>query len=384
MTGNPRGILHIIDTTGPGGAETVFVELGSHFGSEPWRSWAVVGGRGWAYDALAARGVQPLIVSPTGRGFDVRYLSRLATLVRRLPVDVVQSHLLSPAVYGVLAAALGGVPVVATFHGAWDLATEGRLGRIKRSLLRKRLFRAVFVSASLQRTFERAGYTFPAERAVVIHNGVDFERMGGCSREDARARLGLAPGEIVIGAVGNLRPAKSYDVLLSAAACVRRELPQAPVRFVVAGDVAGAQGEALLQQRDTMGLREYVTFLGFREDVWDVLAALDVYVSTSQSEGFSLTAVQALAAGVPAVATRSGGPEEIVVDGQTGFLVEVGSAPALASALVCLVRDSGLRGRMGGAGPGSVTNRFSIGRMLAGYDRLYLEAVSQRRGRQVG
>jgi glycosyltransferase involved in cell wall biosynthesis len=146
-------------------------------------------------------------------------------------------------------------------------------------------------------------------------------------------------------------------------------------RFVVAGDVRGPQGESLLRQRDALGLADYVTFLGFREDVWDVLGALDVYVSTSQSEGFSLTAVQALATGVPVVATRSGGPEEIVTDGQTGFLVEVGAVGAIAGALMRLVRDPALRASLGRAGPPSVTTRFTLRRMLDAYEKVYLEAM---------
>jgi glycosyltransferase involved in cell wall biosynthesis len=308
-----------------------------------------------------------VVIPSRSASFDLPHLRGLMRAIRRHRIDLVQTHLLGAAVYGTAAARLSGVPVVCTFHGAWDLQEAGRYRAVKRWLVRHAPGRLVFVSESLRRTFEAEGFFRPGHDTV-IHNGVSCPTEAA-GRDAARRRLGVPAGRFLVGAIGNVRPAKGYRVLLEAAALLAVRLPD--VGFVVAGDTGHPEYQALRDRRAALGLEDTVSFLGFREDIWDILGALDVLVSVSRSEGFSLTTVQAMAAGVPVVATRSGGPEEILEDGRTGLLVANGSAEAVAEGIERLYTDACLRARLGAEGKGEGRRRFSLRRMLLGYRSLY-------------
>jgi len=171
-----------------------------------------------------------------------------------------------------------------------------------------------------------------------------------------------------------VRPAKDYGTFIRAAAHLRRASDA--YRFVIAGDTRSPDYERLLQLTHELGVADVVSFLGFRDDVASILRSIDVYVSSSSAEGFSLTTVQAMASEKPVVATRCGGPEDIVRHGETGILVEVGSPQALAAAIDSLGRDPAARARLGRAARADVSNRFSRSAMIAAYERVYRWALS--------
>jgi glycosyltransferase involved in cell wall biosynthesis len=363
-----KSVLHLIDLYGPGGAETVFVDLAARVDRTRWRSIACVPGPGWAHDALAGAGVETEI-TPIKRGpLDWRYLAQVTRLVRRYDIRLIQTHLVGPAIYGALAGLICGVPVVSTFHGQVDVATAGRFQRAKFAILNRGACAVVFVSESLRRFFLRETNVDP-KRASVIFNGIDASRLGQGRDRSFRHELGIQNREFLVGAVGHLRPAKGYEVLLRAAALLRQESPD--YRFVIAGRPEGRVLENLLALRAALGLDDVVTFAGYREDIGHVLGALDAYAITSHSEGFSLSTVQALAARVPVIATRCGGPEEILTHEETGLLVDVGSAEQVAGAISRLRHDDGLRGRLVSAGTTLTASRFSLSETVASYERLY-------------
>ncbi|EQD46462.1 Glycosyl transferase, group 1 domain protein, partial [mine drainage metagenome] len=150
-------------------------------------------------------------------------------------------------------------------------------------------------------------------------------------RDDSiRRALDLPADAILVGAIGNIRAAKDYGNLLHAA----RALVDRSDRFrvVVAGQYGGTLADDLMRLRSQLGLEERVFFLGLRADVATVLHNLDLFVLSSRSEGFSIACVEAMACGIPVVATRCGGPEEIL-DARTGILVPAGNPSALADAV---------------------------------------------------
>lgn len=363
--------MHVIDTPGPGGGETVCVRLAAGLTGERWQSVVAVPGAGWLLDEARRVGLPAVIAAPAGRGFDTRYLRTVASRIREVGADVVQTHFLGPAVYGGVAGRVLGVPVVSTFHGLADFA-ESRFRGLKLRLLGWTARRLVFVSGALRRETLALGGLSPS-RAVVIRNGLpepDGERAAG---PDPRGDWGVREGDVVIGAVGNVRPAKAYDVLLHATALLVKA--GVPVRVVIAGDKGGPLGEELVRLRDALELSDRVRFLGYREDVDRVLEACDVFVLTSSSEGFSLATVQAMRAGLPVVATRCGGPEEILRDGETGLLVSPGSAEAVRDGLLRVIRDGALARRLGGRAR-LAAGAFSERGMIGAYERLYLECVA--------
>lgn len=372
-----RTVLHLIDTGGPGGAETIFLNLVEGMPTRGWRSVAVVPTRDWLAQTLEARGITPILV-PTDRAFDVPYLARVAALARGHDVDVIQAHLLTSSVYGSLAGRLTRRPVVCTFHGHADVAPDESLKGLKFRIIDRRSNRVVFVSEALRRAvLARTG--IDAGRTRVIPNGIDGASFRPREAGDLRDELGVRSDEILLGAVGNVRPSKAYDVLLHATARLRRRSVRC--RVVVVGQAKGPLFRELEALRDRLGLGDVVSFVGFRQNVERWINACDVYVISSSAEGFSLSTVQALACGTPVVATRCGGPEEIVEDGRTGLLVDAGSPEALAGAIETLVRDADRRSRLARAAPDSVRKRFTLDAMLDEYERLYAECSSKHRSR---
>lgn len=364
-----KTVLHLIDTTGPGGAETVFTQLALRLDSSRFRSVPVVAGPGWVQDTLTAQGAKPELI-PTSGALDLGYLAALRRSIRRQRASVVQCHLLGSAVYGGLAARLGGARAVATFHGHADLPEGDRLRGLRFRILNRTAARVVFVSDHLRQAFLRAT---PLEPGIttVIPNGVDLSDCRPGAAPAVRAELGIGPDELVIGAVGNVRTPKGYDDLLHAAA--KLTLDGRRWRVVIVGDTSVDPYPRLERMVKELGLGERVLFTGFRSDVGEVLRSFDLFVLPSRTEGFSLSTVQAMACGLPVLATRSGGPEEIIQDGVNGMLVPAGDPSALAAGITRLAGDRELSARLGAAAPASARRRFGLQTMLDAYQALYDE-----------
>jgi glycosyltransferase involved in cell wall biosynthesis len=368
-----RTILHVIETTGPGGAETVFVQLATQTSREGLRHVVALPGPGWVESALRTAGTEPFPVAIAKRSVvDIGLYRSLVQLIRAHDVDLVHSHTLGISTYACLAGLRTRTPVICTLHGDVDLALADRRRAAKFWIIRRGASKLVLVSEYLRRKFlDRT--KFAAERVAVVHNGVDAEGHSAPADGALRREFGLPADAFLVGAVGNIRGPKAYDNLLRAAAIAARENPA--LRFVVVGEGSGALLDELLRLRAELGLEGIVHFAGFRDGIASVLANFDAFVLSSSSEGFSIATVQAMASALPVVATRSGGPEEIVTDGVDGLLVPVADPSALAAALVRISRDSALRERLGAAARATALSRFSLRAMLARYEAIYREAL---------
>jgi glycosyltransferase involved in cell wall biosynthesis len=370
-----KTVLSLIETGGPGGAETVCLELLRGLDPARWRGLAVVPYEGWLSDRLRENGIETHVL-PERRSLDLSFLRRVASLVRRRRVDLVHGHLFGSSARAGLLSRLTGVPAIGTLHGIADLASAERFLALKVALLRHGLARVVFVSDPLRDEFLRT-VRYPASRSAVIPNGIDAERFAVSPSSGFRTSIGVPEDAFVVGSVGNLNAAKGFDVLLRAAALLKARAPGC--RIVIVGDSQGRQSAELLSLRDRLGLADDVLFTGFRSEIAQALASFDVYALTSRSEGFSLSLVEAMAAGLPVVATRCGGPEQIVSDGRTGLLVENGSAEAVAQAIQRLRDDGRLAASLGEAARAAVRERFTVRAQVEAYQRLYDECVAERR-----
>jgi len=208
----------------------------------------------------------------------------------------------------------------------------------------------------------------PAQRVRLLYNGVESAPVPGNTRERMRGALGLAEGEIAIGVVANLIPYKGHADLIDAAAALPRA--QAWRLLLIGGDLAVIR-DGLAKRAAGLGIANRVSFLGQRTDVAALLQALDIAVSSSHEEGFSNALLEAMAAGLPVVATAVGGNVEAAVQAETGFLVPPRDPPALAAALATLIADSDLRRRMGCAGRARVEERFSLRAAVRNTEELY-------------
>ena len=364
-SGDGPPILHIIDTTGPGGAETVFLQVAEGMRRRGWPARTVVVGPGWVLDSVHRLGL-PVDVVPTRGRLDWAYLQGLRRVVRRHGIALIHAHLFSPAVYGSLVGALTGVPVVATFHGLSD-AQAGGVTRTLRHRLIRRQASMVCVSESLREALVRAGFG-RRESIRVIHNGVSVPEFAHGEGHAVREDHGVPDDGILVGAVGNLREPKDFPTLIRAAAQLAGDRR---LHFAIVGERAEPLYGELCRLRDELGLRDRLAFWGFRSDVPAVMKAFDVLVISSSSEGFSLAAIQAMAAGTPVVATRSGGPEQIISDGESGLLVPTGDPAALAGAVRRLIEEPELGRRLADRAAGEVVARFSLEATLDAYERLY-------------
>jgi glycosyltransferase involved in cell wall biosynthesis len=321
------------------------------------------------------------------------------------------------------ACAMTGVGrLIWSIHG-WT--TDQRMTRTRASACRQlarwtRQLCAVCRDAA-ERLADEAG--LPVNRFEVLYNGVDAERFAPrADRAAARAALGLPPDACVVGAVGRLDPIKNYDLLIEAVARLRCErtvgglcepdsFPRgtgevgdgevggsevgvadpsyrgtlrsdgtgrmAAVQLVFCGD--GPEEGRLRDLAGRLGVTDGVRFLGRRGDVPAVLAAFDVFALTSRREGMSNAILEAMASGLPVVATRVGGNAEMVIDGETGLLIESGAVGQLVAAFRKLVGQPDIRRAMGAAGRRRVESVFSMGRMVEAYARMYQRVASDTR-----
>lgn len=299
-------------------------------------------------------------------GSDLGLVRDLHRLFRRERPDIVHTHAWGTLLEGLIASRLARVPmVVHGEHGTLQLRSYQR--RIQR-LAWGRVDQVVSVSRILAtRMAEATG--FPVSRIRSIPNGVDLARFRRVPRELARQALALPLDTIVIGTAGRLVPVKDHVNLIEALAVARAH--GLAFTAVVAGD--GPLRAELQTLTAACGLTDHVRFLGHRSDIETVYPAFDVFTLSSRSEGMSNTILEAMASGLPVVATAVGGAEELIDDGRTGLLVPAHDAAALALALTRLASDPALRLQMGTAGQQRAEREFSLEGMVRNYERFYVE-----------
>jgi sugar transferase (PEP-CTERM/EpsH1 system associated) len=305
-------------------------------------------------------------------GNDPRFVAQLVRLFRREKPDVVHTHSWGTLVEGIVAARLARVPHV--IHGEHGTMEERpRNLRVQRWLW-PRADRLLSVSSRLaERMADRVG--FERSRIQVIRNGIDTVRFSPAPRDKARAAFGFGEADVVIGTAGRLVPVKDQATLIAALGVLKAR--GVDFTCVIAGD--GPLRTALLEQIESAGLSESIRLLGGRADIDQVLAALDIFVLSSVSEGMSNTILEAMATGLPVVATRVGGADELVEDGMSGLLVPSQDPARMADALAGLVADRQKRTAMGASGRERALSIFPFDGMIAAYRDLYLELTGARR-----
>jgi glycosyltransferase involved in cell wall biosynthesis len=221
---------------------------------------------------------------------------------------------------------------------------------------------ALFVAASaaIKDILVRDG--IPASRVVVVHDGIDVERVARVPAADLHQTFWFPKGAPVIVNVGALVPHKGQKFLIDAMAQVRRHVPDAQLVIFGEGDLR----QPLTRQIRELGLEKHIVLAGFRDDVLALTRSADLFVMSSVTEGLGSAVLDAMALGLPVVGTRAGGIPEAVEDGVTGRLVPPGRADALADAVVAMLRDPSTRDRMGRAGRERVEAEFGVARLVEG------------------
>ena len=307
-------------------------------------------------------------------------LGKVTRLIREREIRVVHSHGKGAGLYGRLAARRAGIAAVHTFHGlhyeGYPLGARSAYIAMERGLARI-THTIIHVSASQAEGAGPLGLA-PAPRARVIVNGIDAARVRAQLRPRAGARtsLGLDPTALVLGTVARFDPVKGLETLLEAMGRLRQRRPSAVC--LVVGD--GPESGRLRARARRLGLGGTVVWAGPLPDAARYFAALDVYVTASLGEGLPFGVLEAMASGLPVVATRVSGHVDTVADGVTGLLVPPHDPPALAEAADALLADGARRLRMGEAARERVVRDFSVARMTAEVGDVYRQAAASLSG----
>jgi glycosyltransferase involved in cell wall biosynthesis len=305
-----------------------------------------------------------VIELPLRNSLNVASALKLARFVRQNQIDIVHAHVARDYPLAAAVAKRAGAPLVLTRHVLFPLS------RIHKLTLR-RTSRVIAVSESVAEGL-RAQQIFPPEIIVCIHNGIDVDRFE-VSREAVQQNR--ASG-LRVGMIGHLAPIKGQEDFIRAAA--RISAGRDDVEFIIAGEDKSRSGENRRQVEkliDDLNLRRRIRLVGWVEDVAKLLATLDLFISPSHSEPFGLSIVEAMAAGVPVIATRSEGAGEIIDDGQTGRLVSIGDVDGLAKTIDQLLCDPEQGQRLTENARRVVRKRFSLDRMVAATEQVYHEAI---------
>jgi L-malate glycosyltransferase len=329
----------------------------------------------------AVAGAQVVDLERRGK-FDATTLVRVGALLRNRGVSVVQPFLSPATFFGLFPAVLLRTPVKVVTERCGVRLVRGAGYRIYRSLEdRLTRFADVVVPNSAAGRDDLLRRGIPADKMRIIYNGINPDRLQ-IDREQVeahRARLGVPSGGHVIGVLASITPAKGHDTFLRAAASLAARRPE--VRYAVIGDgPLRAPMEALSAE---LGLAGRVVFFGYQRRVADFLAACDVLVSSSRdNEGCSNAILEAMALGVPVVATDVGGNRELVEDGVTGYLMPAGDEAALAAALEAALAGEASRRAVAARARQMVDARFSVRRMVHDYEVLYESLCAAKRANE--
>ncbi|MFC2081634.1 glycosyltransferase family 4 protein [Candidatus Bipolaricaulota bacterium] len=319
--------------------------------------------------AVVATGVSVHEISMARRIGTLRHLSSLVQLVRlmrRERFDIVHVHTPIAAVLGRVAAKLARVPVVIyTVHGFYFhermSAWKRRLIIWVERLLGRQCTDLLLTVSKEDRDTAVAERIARADRVVWIGGGVDVDAFECDKRVSLPEEFGIRPSQQVVGFIGRIVREKGVIELVRAMQLVLKQQPEA--LLLIVGETLGSDRDrgtrhALRQQIEEHGMADKVRFTGFRDDAARLIGGMDVFVLPSHREGLPQSILEAMASGVPVVATDIRGCREEVVDGETGFLVPVNDPDALAHAIERILTDASLAQRLGEAGRRRVEHCF--------------------------
>ncbi len=371
----PVDVLYLITELNViGGAEKLMPRFLAHFDRNRFTPAVacLYGGDGPIADDIRALDIPVTDLGMTAK-WRLDALWRLYRLLRHERPVILHTSMFHANLSGRVLGRLAGVPIIITWRHSPSI------GGALRELLNRwtvRLDDRIVATCELVRQIEIEHAQVPSDKVITIYNGIDMERSAASPLAATRIRqaFNIPADALLLGSVGRMHRSKDFGNLLTAMVQVRKRIPA--VWLLLVGD--GELRSELESRAQTLGLSSVVTFTGIRDDVPDILAALDIFVLPSRWEGLPLVVLEAMAAGLPVVATAVGGTPEVVVDGVTGLLVPPRDPAALAQAITRLLRNPDLRRKMGRAGRERVTEHFSVEQMVRKTESLYEQLLVEK------
>ena len=369
VAARPITVCPLLHSLSVGGAEVLAARLARRLRRAFRFVFACLDEIGPLGEELRAEGF-PVVLLGRKAGLDWGCPLRLSRMLREQQVDVVHAHQYTPFFYALSARLFGAWrPILFTEHGRHQPDYPRPKRMLANRLFLSRRDRVVGVGAAVrQALINNEG--IPGRRVGVLYNGIDVDAFAAAAdRSAARRELGVGPGEFVLLQVARLDYLKDHATAVRTLARVLTQAPQA--RLALVGD--GPERPAVEAHVRELGLGDKVRLFGTRADVARLLHGADTFLLTSTSEGIPLTVIEAMAAGLPVVATDVGGMREVVAHGTTGLLAAAKDDTALAGHVLRLASDGDLRLRMGEAGHIRAKQYFDEPRMADDYARIYRE-----------
>jgi glycosyltransferase involved in cell wall biosynthesis len=360
----PLPLAVVLTSFDPGGTERQMIELVRRLDPARWAVHLACFHRRGAWMARAEESVRSVTVFPV-RSFrrpdTLGHMRAFARWCRTERIAVVHTSELYSNIFALPAAASAGVP--ARIANRREINPDKSWSQI--ALQRAAYACAGRVVANSQAAAARlAAECVPARKVAIVSNGLDLSEYAMPQPKTRRRTVAM---------VANLRTEKGHDVLMDAALLVHQHIDDAS--FLIVGD--GSERSRLERRAAALGLGDRFRFLGHREDVPAILQSADIFVLPSRSEAFPNALLEAMAAGLPAVASAVGGMLEMIAHEANGLLVPPGQPKPLAAALERLMTDPVLAGRLGAAARRTVAERYSFERMVAGFERIYLAELAR-------
>jgi glycosyltransferase involved in cell wall biosynthesis len=365
-------ILMVIDHLDSGGAQTLLVDLLAGLDRQRFEPMVCALRTSHKYvDAISRLGV-PVFQLGAWR-LDPRKVARLVHLVKKERIDIIHTHLTAARVLGGAAAMLTGKKLLAHDHSGDEyLRNHPRLARWLLFPLERWLMRnteKVFAVSAATADFNVRIKGIAPEKVVIVHNWIDPARFAPDSkaRTELRSRWGVPAESIVVGAVGRLSPQKGFENLVRAAHEILSRHPH--VRFVLVGE--GPERKTLERLAELESVAAAFFFPGFMSEVHKAYSAFDIFALPSIYETFGLVVLEAMTTGLPVVASRVGGVQELLENGRTGILVSPGDPQALAQAVGSLIDDPQGSRQMGMAAREEALERFDRRKTIARIENFY-------------
>lgn len=288
---------------------------------------------------------------------------KLANILRREKIDVLQTHLYEAGFVGLLAAKLARTSLsILTRHHTDQAHMIGRKLPVALDRWEAETADRVVVLSNAVRDFMVATDGIDKSKIEVIYQGFNFEKFSAKEeeRKQVRAEFGFVNGDFVVGTFGSFFPTKGHRYLVEAAGTLVSEIPNLKLFFVG----AGGEVEGLNSQIASSSLSERVVFAGYRQDVSACMKAADIVVHPSLSEAFCQVLVETMSVGTPLISTNVGGAAEVINDGETALLIPAGSSAAIVDAVSRLYMDPLYAKKIAAAGQISVRERFTLQKMI--------------------
>ena len=331
-----KKILHLIETVGPGGAETVFADILEYMKYNDTENDHIAGFTkdGWIYNYIKNRN-HPVVLFKTGKSFDVNLIKNIVKYIKENKVSIVHSHLPDLSFYSSIATRIAGVPHIMTEHGdASNTTLDWRRLFLKYFAISFLSNRIICVSHYNRRILIKR-LPWLNDKVSVIYSGIEKrEEYGKNLRKNIRASLKIESGEIAICNIANLYPVKGQLNLLKAFKIVIERCPKTKLFIIGRGNLE----KQLKEKANLYGIEKKVIFLGFREDAKELLYGMDIFVLPSISEGLPISIIEAMGAGLPIVATKVGGIPEFKKIGGDVILVPKNENEKLAGSIITVAQ----------------------------------------------